>query len=146
MRDRLTPNQALSRGLAVALLGGIGAIHVMWIPHKLSEAPYMGVLFIALAVACAAGAAFLSLAGPRLTPAAWSLAAFLAAAPLASYVSSRLVAWPQQREVVGSWGSPLGTPSVLAEGALLVLAVAALSGAFGEPSVRQASRSERRGA
>lgn len=136
--ERLSPKQAAARGIAVALASTIAAFHMIWIPHKLATAPYMGGLFMALGIGALVAAVLLGVAGTRLAPLAWGFAAFFAAVPFGGYVWSRLSAWPQQEELVGNWGSALGVPSLVVEALLFVLAVAALAGAFDEASAREA--------
>lgn len=137
-REGLSRKQGAARGVAVALASTIAAFHMVWIPHKLATAPYMGGLFMALAIGALIAAVLLGVAGPRLAPLAWGFAAFFAAVPFVGYVWSRVSPWPQQEELVGNWGSALGIQSLVVEALLFLVAVAALAGAFDEASAREA--------
>jgi hypothetical protein len=96
-----------------------GAAHVPPAPEHLSEAPYIGVLFIGLAVACAGLASLLVW---RDTRAVWRLAAAITGATAGAYLASRTVGLPEIGDDVGNWSDPLGTIAVAAELATVALA------------------------
>lgn len=123
-RQPLTHQESLARIVGVACLSATAAFHVIWMPHKLAEAPYMGILFIVLSAAAVFAALLLIFSGSRLGRLAWGAAALVAVAPLAGFVNSRVAELPQQAALVGDWAEPLGIPSLVVEGVLLVLAVA----------------------
>lgn len=125
--DTLTPRDALSRMIAVAAIIGIGAVHIIVAPHKFSEAPYMGVLFIALALGCAATVALLTLGRRRHTTAAWSAVILVAVAPTAGFALSRTVALPAQEGHVGLWVDPVGVTALVFNAVALGVAVVALA-------------------
>jgi hypothetical protein len=102
------------------------AAHIPVISPHLEEAPYMGVLFIALTSAC------LILAAAALmydSPAVYAASAFTCGSAVLGYAATRLIAFPMLADDVGNWYEPLGVVSVLSETAVVVLSIAALLGA-----------------
>jgi hypothetical protein len=101
-----------------------GLTHVPLIGEHLEEAPYVGVLFIALAVASAL------LAGSLLvhdSPLVWALVALVMGAAVIAFVVSRTVGLPQMPDDVGNWwGEAMGVPAVTAEALAAAFAAAAL--------------------
>ena len=91
-------------------------------PH-LEEAPYMGVLFVLLTIACF-GIGIAVAVTDR--PAAYAAASAVCGAAVIGYAATRLVAFPQLSDDVGNWFEPLGVVSVLTEAVVVVLAVAVL--------------------
>ena len=59
----------------------------------------------------------------RLSDAAWTVAAVVAAGPLLGYVLSRGPGLPDYDDDIGNWTEPLGVASLIVESTLLVLAV-----------------------
>jgi hypothetical protein len=77
-------------------------------------------------------------------PAGWLIAAAAAAGPLSGYLVSRGPGLPGYENHRGDWANPLGLLSVLIEGAILVLAIAAFP--TGQPSAdrkNEATRADR---
>jgi hypothetical protein len=89
-----------------------GAVHVPPVPEHLHEAPYIGVLFIGLAVACAVLAALLA---RRDSAAIWVVTTVLAAAAAFAYVVSRTVGLPEIHDDIGNWTDPLGVVALTTE-------------------------------
>jgi len=108
---------------AAAALVVAGAVHVPITGEHLHEAPYIGVLFIALTVACGACAVLLVLHD---NPLVWTVAGGVAALAVIAYVLSRTVGLPQIGDDVGNWSDALGTTALLTEGLTVVLAALAL--------------------
>jgi hypothetical protein len=92
--------------------------HVPVTGAHLQEAPYIGILFIALEVTLVVVAVVLVLADTRL---AWTVAGIVPALALAAYAVSRSVGLPQIGDDVGNWTEPLGVVSVVFETLLLLL-------------------------
>jgi manganese oxidase len=90
-------------------------------PH-LREAPYVGVLFLALEAACLLLAVGL-VAHPR--PWLWRSAELVGALAVAAYLLSRAFGLPQMAEDRGDWTNPLGVIAVTAESTLVLVAVRA---------------------
>ncbi|MCD0481079.1 hypothetical protein LO771_01285 [Streptacidiphilus sp. ASG 303] len=122
----------------------VAAVHVVdqgGIPGS-KDPSYIGVGYHALEIA-AVLAAVLLLAGAVRT--GWLLAAGVALGPILGYVLSRGPGLPDYHDDVGNWGEPLGVASLVVEGLLLVLALAAPGGllrrpARAAPGVRQGER------
>ncbi|MGT2425302.1 hypothetical protein [Amnibacterium kyonggiense] len=102
--------------------------HLPVTAEHLHEAPYIGVLFIALEVASVVLAAALVI---RPTALVHGLVCALGAAALVGLVVSRTVGLPMMSDDIGNWAEPLAVVSVAAEtvmtvgGALAVRAVRA---------------------
>ena len=109
--------------LAVACLASVAGSHLADLPHKLEEAPYMAVLFIALIAASLLLAACL-LTG-RWVPAAWRAAVVLCALAIVGYVLSRSVGLPQIEDHVGNWLDPWGVVAVTSEAVVIALGLTA---------------------
>jgi hypothetical protein len=114
------------RWLAAALLDVTAAVHLAIAPDHLHEAPYAGVLFLALAAAALLGAALLLTTDH---PLVWAATTALALAALVSYLLSRSVGLPSLSDDVGDWLNPLGVIAAGSEAALAVIGVYALRGA-----------------
>jgi hypothetical protein len=107
---------------AAALVAG--AAHVPVTPEHLEEVPYVGRLFVALAVVCVAGGLLLAVRDVVLV---W---AGLAAANLAAvvlFVVSRGPGMPGMSDDIGDWTNELGIISVASESLVVVLALVALA-------------------
>jgi hypothetical protein len=63
---------------------------------------------------------------PRSAAPGWAAGVLLGAGPFAAYVASRTVGVPGDRADIGNWGYWLGTVSLLAEAALVLLSVSML--------------------
>lgn len=111
---------------AAALLTTIAAVHIPLIGEHLEEAPYIGVLFIVLAVACVVLAAAILAVD---TIAVWVAVGAVSVLALAAFLLSRTVGLPQIGDDIGNWTEPLGYPALVAEflTALLASAVLALT-------------------
>ncbi len=107
------------RIVAVMCLVGIALVHLLDLEDKMSEVPYIGVLFIGLIVAALILAEMLI---RRDHPLAWLAAGALAASVIAAYALSRSVGLPGEGgEEIGNWTEGLGLASLLLEGALVWL-------------------------
>lgn len=87
-------------------------MHVPLVPGHLHEAPYIGVLFIGLASACAVLAAVLA---RRDSAVVWAVTTVLAVAAAFGYVVSRTIGLPQIHDDIGNWSDPLGASALTAE-------------------------------
>ncbi|MGC4111721.1 MAG: hypothetical protein QM747_15155 [Nocardioides sp.] len=105
--------------VASLLLFVAAGTHVPLIHEHLEEAPYVGVLFVALSVACVAlGLAVLVLDAPGL----WLLSAAVCLAAVVAFMASRTIGLPQIGDDIGNWTEPLGFPAVVSEALVPVLA------------------------
>jgi hypothetical protein len=112
---------------ALTVCAGISAAaHMPVVGEHLREAPYMGEEFIVLIVGCLLiGAAALICDSVAL----YLLAVIACGLAIAGYAATRIVAFPRLADDVGNWLEPLGVVSILAEAAVIVIALCAL--AFG---------------
>jgi hypothetical protein len=99
------------------------ATHIPLVPEHMEEAPYVGVLFVALSVASVVLAALLVRWD---TPAVWAATGAMTTLAVAAFLASRTVGLPQIRMDIGNWTEPLGFPAVAAEALAALAAVYAL--------------------
>ena len=127
----MTPNRtfllqrrgsALRWPLAAAALVAGGA-HLPVIAEHLEEAPYMGILFIALTAACFTLAATALVVDSAAVYAAASVTCGLA---VLGYAATRLVAFPMLADDVGNWLEPLGVASIVSESVVVLAALVAV--------------------
>jgi hypothetical protein len=103
---------------ALTLLVTAGA-HVPLVPEHLEEAPYVGVLFILLAVVSTALAIAVLL---RDMPLVWLASGAVTLAALVAFLVSRTVGLPEIGDDIGNWTEPLGYPALAAELVTVLLA------------------------
>jgi hypothetical protein len=115
--------RSLWRIAAATALLAAGVVHIPLIREHLHEAPYIGVLFIALTVACG-GCAVLLVAYDH--PLVWTLSGGVAALAVIGYLLSRTVGLPQIGDDIDNWSDPWGTAALLTEGLVVVIAAFAL--------------------
>ncbi|MDX6722637.1 MAG: hypothetical protein QOD73_1041 [Solirubrobacteraceae bacterium] len=113
-----------ARAVAVVGLSGVALIHLLDLPGKFSEAPYLGWMYIALMIGCVLTASALIGSGHRL---AWLAACALPAGAIAGSVLTRTTGLPQATGDIGNWTEPLGLASLFVEGSLVALAGAVLA-------------------
>ena len=113
------------RHIAALLLLGIAVIHAVETPSQLDEAPYLGVLFVALAV----GSVLVALVLMRgsWSP-AWGAGVTLAGLTLIGYVLSRTVGLPSADDDIGNWGDPPGLASMALEALMVAVGSGVLVG------------------
>jgi hypothetical protein len=111
------------------------AAHVPVIGPHLAEAPYMGVLFVALTAACVCIAAAISV---RDSATLYATAVVTCGLAVLGYAATRLVPFPMLGDDVGNWLEPLGILSVASETAVVVAAAWALL-TPGRPAARRAT-------
>lgn len=108
----LTPLNSSWRWFGVVMLLITAGTHVPLIPEHLEEAPYAGVLFIALTVVSLAFAVLLVRWD---SPAVWAASGLLSLLAVLAFFASRTVGLPQLADDIGNWTEPLGFPAVAAE-------------------------------
>ena len=118
-----TVRDAVVRAVGALGMAGIGLIHLIDIPGKLHETPYMFWMYLALIVGALVVGAELIRTGSRL---AWTAAAGLATGAVVGYVLTRTTGLPQDHGDVGNWAEPLGIASLWVEGCVVALAGAVL--------------------
>lgn len=102
-------------------LCGIALTHLLDLPSKLSETPYLGVMFLGLIGVSLVVADLLLRNDSALL---WAAAGSLALATALGYVVSRGFGLPgQPKDDLGNWGEPLGVASLFIEALVVWLAV-----------------------
>jgi hypothetical protein len=109
----------------VVALAGVALIHLLDLPGKFGETPYLGWMYVGLIISCVVVGAGLIHSGSRK---AWAGTAALSLAVLIGFVLSRTTGLPNATGDIGNWGEPLGIASMFVEGALLMLSAAVLAG------------------
>lgn len=110
--DRITYRRVVNAGAIILGLSGIIAVHVMDLPGKLSEVPYLGLMYIG--VISAAGALIQRMmSGPSRRD--YLASAALAGAVFVGYVINRTVGMPGATDDIGNWFEPLGLLSLVIE-------------------------------
>jgi hypothetical protein len=122
IRDAI--REASVRGTIAVGLAAVAVIHAVDSVGKWSEVRYLFWMYMALIVASLATAAAVLFSRSR---AAFLAAAGLCAAVIAGYVLNRTVGLPQAHDDIGNWTEPLGLASLVVEGSVLVLALAAFA-------------------
>ena len=107
------------RRVAALLLLVTAATHVPLIGEHLEEAPYVGVLFLALTVVSVVLAVAVLVAD---RDSVWLAAGAVCLATVLAYLASRTVGLPQLGDDVGDWTEPLSYPAVAAELAMVAVA------------------------
>jgi hypothetical protein len=115
----------IARTVAVVGLAGVALIHLLDLPGKFQETPYLGWLYVALILGCATAAATLIHSSD---PRAWTAVALLPLGAIVGYTLTRTVGLPQATGDIGNWGEPLGMASLFVEGSLVTLSGAVLAG------------------
>lgn len=107
-------------GIGVA---AIAAIHVLDLPGKLKETPYLGYLYIVLIVAALVITERLFTVATKLD---YLAAGALAAAVFVAFVINRTVGMPGAMDDIGNWLEPLGLLSLVVEVFVVWQSVAAV--------------------
>jgi hypothetical protein len=124
---RTAPAAFPRRAVAAAGLLGIALIHVLDLPGKLRETPYLGAAYLGLIATSLCLAELMLRRDDRRL---WVATAGLAAAVALGYVVSRTVGLPGAMDDIGNWLEPLGLASLFVEGTVVLVA---LPGAAGHP-------------
>jgi ABC-type uncharacterized transport system permease subunit len=114
----------IARGAASVGLTAVALIHLLDLPGKFDETPYMAWMFLALIAGCLATAAALVLGSDSR---AWVAAALLPLATIVGFALTRTTGLPQATDDIGNWTEPLGLASLFVEGTLAALAGAVLA-------------------
>ncbi len=117
-----SPRTATHWGSSSLLLVA-AATHVPLVAEHLEEAPYVGVLFLALIVTCTALAVLLLVHESR---SAWWLSGVVCLLAVMAFLASRTVGLPQLADDVGLWTEPMGVPALVSETLVVALAAAHL--------------------
>jgi hypothetical protein len=116
-------NLPIFEALTIVGLLGIAWIHLLDVGDKFEETPYLGVAYVGLMAGCIAAAVMLGRRDRR----GFVVAGGLAAATFIGYCLSRTTGLPAATDDIGNWTETLGVWSLVAEGAVVALSVAALT-------------------
>ena len=110
-------SSALMLGLA-----GIIAVHVMDLPGKMAEVPYMGFMYIGV-IAAAGVLIHRVISGPNKLD--FLATAALAGAVILGFIVNRTAGMPGATDDIGNWTEPLGLLSLVIEAWVVLIAVQA---------------------
>lgn len=125
MFDRVLGPSLGSRFRPLVVLASVVAAvaHLPVIKPHLTEAPYMGALFILLTAACLALAVTLTIHDGVVV---YALSVLTCGLAVIGYAATRLVAFPMLSDDVGNWLEPLGVVSICTETVVVVAACLAI--------------------
>jgi hypothetical protein len=112
------------RDVAVLGLVTVALLHIPVASMHLHEVPYLGWLFLGLAMACLAGAVLLANTNALVV---WAAAGGICLLALAGYLVSRSIGLPLAGDDIGDWANPLGLAAVVAEAVVVCSAVTVLT-------------------
>lgn len=115
--------------IAAAVVAAIAHLPVI-APH-LEEAPYMGVLFIVLTLACLTLAAAMAVHDSAVV---YALSVLTCGLAVIGYAATRLIGFPMLADDVGNWLEPLGVVSIVSESIVVIGALSALAGGRAVPA------------
>lgn len=115
---RAAIRDGVARAAGVVGLAGIGLIHLLDLPSKLSESPYLGWMYIALIVGAVLCAFELVRTGSNRS---WMAGGLLALGAITGYTLTRTTGLPSATGDIGNWLEPLGLASLFVEGILVAL-------------------------
>src|SRR3954452_18174488 len=94
------PAESATRALGAAGLTGVALIHLLDLPGKFSETPYLAWMYIGLIVSALVIAVEIVRTG---SARAWAGAAALSLGAIAGYTLTRTVGLPQAHGDIGNW-------------------------------------------
>jgi Kef-type K+ transport system membrane component KefB len=119
------PRSEVARRAVVSVgLLGVALIHLLDLPRKFNETPYLAVGNVVVIMFTILIAESLLYRVDRRT---WRATALLGAALLFTYSVSRLIGLPGETHDVGNWLDPLGLAAIFVEGTVALLALGALA-------------------
>ncbi|TFD63583.1 hypothetical protein [Cryobacterium ruanii] len=122
---RLIDQHLLTRRLTVALsLAVVAAIHILDLPGKFAETPYLAIAYIGLIIASAVIIERVLVVGTRLD---FLAAAALSALVIVGFIINRTVGMPMATGDIGNWLEPLGLLSLVVEGFVIWQALVAVA-------------------
>jgi hypothetical protein len=119
MDPTTAPRHATAHAVGVIGFTAIALIHVLDLPSKLHETPYLGGAYLAL-IAGMLYASFEILRGHDRR--GWIVGGAGAALTVAAYAVNRLWGLPGATDDVGNWLEPLGLASLFVESVIALLA------------------------
>ena len=136
------PSHLLLRGVGAIGLAGIALVHLLDLPGKFHEVPYMGWMYVGLIAGSLFAMADLLVGNVRR---GWVVGAGLALATIIGYSVNRTIGMPNATDDIGNWFEPLGLASLFLEGIVVAAGAYAIAqfrgttAASGLQAVRQAA-------
>ena len=122
---RVIDQHLLARRITVALsLAVVAAIHILELPGKFAETPYLAIAYIGLIIASAVTIERVLVVGTRLD---FLAAAALSALVIVGFIINRTVGMPMATGDIGNWLEPLGLLSLVVEGFVIWQALVAVA-------------------
>ena len=122
---RVIDQHLLARRITVALsLAVVAAIHILDLPGKFAETPYLAIAYIGLIIAAAVTIERVLVVGTRLD---FLAAAVLSALVMVGFIINRTVGMPMATGDIGNWLEPLGLLSFVVEGFVIWQALVAVA-------------------
>ena len=123
--ERLINQGLLMRRITVGLsLAVVGAIHILDLPGKFAETPYLAFAYIGLILVTAVLVERVLVVGSRID---FLAAAALSAAVIIGFIVNRTVGMPMATGDIGNWLEPLGLLSLAVEGFVIWQALVAVA-------------------
>jgi hypothetical protein len=132
---RAAANDAVARTVTAVGLAGIALIHLLDLPGKFSEVPYLGVMYLG---AIGAGLVLAGCLTRTSDSRVWAASGGLAAAILVGFLLSRTTGLPAATGDIGNWSEPLGMASLFVEGSVALLSAGVLAERHVVPAVSNA--------
>ena len=122
---RVIDQHLLARRITVALsLAVVASIHILDLPGKFAETPYLAIAYIGLIIASAVTIERVLVVGTRLD---FLAAAALSALVIVGFIINRTVGMPMATGDIGNWLEPLGLLSLVVEGFVIWQALVAVA-------------------
>ena len=125
LTETAVERHVVRRGIAAVGLASIALVHLLDVPDKFDELPYIGVLFVGLIIT-----SLLLAEGMIRTDdlRVWLVAGVVSAATIVGYAISRTSGLPgDEGDDIGNWTEPLGLASLLVEGIVVLLVLGRLT-------------------
>jgi hypothetical protein len=125
LTETAVERHVVRRGIAAVGLVSIALVHLLDVPDKFDELPYVGVLFVGLIIT-----SLLLAEGMIRTDdlRVWLVAGVVSAATILGYAISRTSGLPgDEGDDIGNWTEPLGLASLLVEGIVVLLVLGRLT-------------------
>ena len=123
--EKFISQSLLIRRITVGLsLAVVGAIHILDLPGKFAETPYLAVAYIGVIVVAAVLVERILVIGSRND---FLAAAILSAAVIIGFIVNRTIGMPMATGDIGNWFEPLGLLSLAVEGFVIWQALIAVA-------------------
>ena len=123
--------RVINRLLIIVGLNALVLVHILDLPSKLQEAPYLAVGYLGL---ISLAILLMQQLMRRESPLLFLAAGLLGAGVATAFIVTRTVGLPMAMDDIGNWTEPLGLASLVIDGYLVVQAVLALMSARNQDS------------